>query len=266
MTVSKPFFSVITVCFRDNDRLKHTIASVQLQEFKDFEYLIIDGGSIDGTAETVAAAGSLITKFISEKDRGIYDAMNKGLKLATGDYIMFLNAGDLLVDEKALQRTSEALGGKENVLGIICPVKTRYPGFTEDRVNRINASGGLWRGLPTSHQGIVYNLDILKRFPFDLTYKLAADFDQYLRVMNSYKGCFLQGSAPLSVIEAGGVSDVQRIRSRKEYIHCLIRQSHYGAMILGVCYQLMMIMYDYGAGLGKKLLPAKVTHYVRVRK
>jgi putative colanic acid biosynthesis glycosyltransferase len=266
MTASKPFFSIVTVCFRDNERLKQTIASVQRQECKDFEYLIIDGGSVDGTAETVAAVGSLITKFISEKDRGIYDAMNKGLNLATGAYILFLNAGDLLADEKALQRTSEALGGRENLLGIICPVKTRYPGFTEDRVNRIHASGGLWRGLPTSHQGIVYNLDILKRFPFDLTYKLAADFDQYLRVTTSSEGAFLVGQTPLAIVEAGGVSDLNRNLSRQEYMIACKRHLAGSSRYLAIALQLVMTAYDKVAAILKRWMPAWFIHTVRLRK
>jgi len=90
----KPKVSVITVCFNDAENLQTTIASVLGQSYRNIEFIIVDGGSRDSTLEVIRRHEARISKWISEKDAGIYDAMNKGLRLATGDYLIFMNAGD----------------------------------------------------------------------------------------------------------------------------------------------------------------------------
>lgn len=100
MKSSQPAISVITVTFNAKDALEKTIASILLQDTDDFEYVVVDGGSTDGTLEAVNASVPLFTRrgvsltVVSEQDNGIYDAMNKGLALASGEFINFLNAGD----------------------------------------------------------------------------------------------------------------------------------------------------------------------------
>ena len=91
----KPLFSIITVTYNAVDTLERTIRSV-ISQREHIEYIIIDGGSTDGTQEIVDVYKSYISYFVSEKDSGIYDAMNKGLKAATGEYVWFLNAGDTI--------------------------------------------------------------------------------------------------------------------------------------------------------------------------
>jgi glycosyltransferase involved in cell wall biosynthesis len=92
-----PLFSIITPTYNCGPKLHSTLESVQLQDFKDFEYLIIDGNSRDGTKERLAGIGDSRVRSLSEPDKGIYDAMNKGVKLARGKYLLFLGAGDQLL-------------------------------------------------------------------------------------------------------------------------------------------------------------------------
>jgi glycosyltransferase involved in cell wall biosynthesis len=86
--------SVITVCFNDAENLQATIASVIGQSHRNIEFIVVDGGSSDSTLDLIRLHESRISKWVSEKDAGIYDAMNKGIRLATGDYLIFMNAGD----------------------------------------------------------------------------------------------------------------------------------------------------------------------------
>jgi glycosyltransferase involved in cell wall biosynthesis len=100
---ARPLLSVVTVVFNDADNLAATIASIKSQSFQDLELIVIDGGSRDGTLEVVRASDSVIGYWISEPDKGLYDAMNKGIKAARGKYLEFLNAGDTYTGPDALK-------------------------------------------------------------------------------------------------------------------------------------------------------------------
>ena len=95
--------SIITVVYNNNKTISDAIESVINQSYKNIEYIVIDGGSTDGTVDVVKDYGSRIDKFISEPDNGIYDAMNKGVRLATGDVIGFINSDDLLNSEDCIE-------------------------------------------------------------------------------------------------------------------------------------------------------------------
>ena len=95
--------SIITICFNAADDLKKTIKSVRAQVFNDYEYIVVDGGSKDATSEIIKSNADVITKWVSEPDKGIYDAMNKGIKMATGDWVIMMNAGDVFADSDVLQ-------------------------------------------------------------------------------------------------------------------------------------------------------------------
>lgn len=159
-------FSVITVTFNClNDFLK-TQESVARQTGVDLEYIVIDGNSTDGTKEAVAASKT-VTKWISEPDKGIYDAMNKGISLATGDALIFLNAGDYFVGD-LLKKVSKVPS--------FLPVK--YRRFSDrELLVRIKS---FKNGLPYCHQGIIFPQN--KSVQYDLKYRVCSDYDYYLRL------------------------------------------------------------------------------------
>ena len=95
--------SIITICFNAATDLENTIASVRSQKYKDYEYIVVDGGSKDRTVEVINQNLDVITKWVSEPDKGIYDAMNKGIKMATGEWVIMMNAGDVFADSDVLQ-------------------------------------------------------------------------------------------------------------------------------------------------------------------
>ena len=108
-----PKFSIITVTYNAGKVLEDTIQSVVFQTYRNVEYIIVDGGSTDNTLDVVHKYQERICKVISEPDKGLYDAMNKGIRMATGDYLCFLNAGDELHENETLQKIAYTLKGKE---------------------------------------------------------------------------------------------------------------------------------------------------------
>jgi glycosyltransferase involved in cell wall biosynthesis len=107
--------SIITINYNDKVGLEKTIQSVNSQTNKDFEYVVIDGNSTDGSKELIEENSSSIHYWISEADSGIYNAMNKGIHAAKGDYLLFLNSGDHLVDEHAIQKVADAIDGSKDL-------------------------------------------------------------------------------------------------------------------------------------------------------
>lgn len=109
------FFSIITINYNDKSGLRRTIESVASQTYVDYEYIIIDGGSTDGSVDVIKEFASDIDCWVSEKDRGIYHAMNKGVLQAHGDYCLFLNSGDAFYDKSVLEHIAEK-GLKEDII------------------------------------------------------------------------------------------------------------------------------------------------------
>lgn len=109
--------SVVTVCYNAADTIEKTMLSVLNQTYHDIEYIIIDGGSTDGTVEIIRKYADRIAYWVSEPDKGIYDAMNKGIKVATGEWINFMNAGDSLFSRDTLQQFIESYPHMDVVYG-----------------------------------------------------------------------------------------------------------------------------------------------------
>ena len=114
--MAKTRISVITVVYNGAQVLRKTLASVRAQNFDDFEYIVIDGGSADGTVRLIEESGGLVDRWVSEPDKGIYDAMNKAARLASGDYLYFLNAGDSFKGPLVLTSAASLLASDPVVL------------------------------------------------------------------------------------------------------------------------------------------------------
>lgn len=107
--------SIITINYNDKEGLQKTIQSVVSQTWQDFEYIVIDGDSSDGSKDVLHAYSSFLSYSVSEPDSGIYNAMNKGIKISTGDYLMFLNSGDSLIDHTILEKLNTELNGQYDI-------------------------------------------------------------------------------------------------------------------------------------------------------
>lgn len=162
-------FSIITVTRNDIDGLRRTQVSVEAQRFGAIEWIVVDGASDDGTA---AHLGTTAARWLSEPDLGIYDAMNKGLKLASGELVQFLNSGDCLAREDTLSRVADAAADVDLVYG---DGREIFPGG-RSIYRRARDQSSLWRGLFTRHQAMFYRRACIGTRTFDLRYPLAADY------------------------------------------------------------------------------------------
>ena len=181
-----PKFSIITVTYNAGATLEDTIQSVITQTYRNLEYIIIDGGSKDRTLEIIEQYRPHIHKVICEPDKGLYDAMNKGIKQATGDYICFLNAGDELHEDDTLLLMVHSI--TESTLPDVLYGETAI--VDEEghfvRMRRLSAPEHLtWKsfkgGMLVCHQAFFARRDLAE--PFDLRYRFSADFDWCIRIM-----------------------------------------------------------------------------------
>ena len=182
-----PKFSVITVTYNAGAVIEDTIQSVITQTYKNIEYIIVDGASTDKTMSIVNRYRYRIHTVVSEPDRGLYDAMNKGIRLATGDYVCFLNAGDELHEDDTLQLIVHSLAGLAELPDVIygrTAIVDREGHFL--RMRRLEPPENLtWRsfrqGMLVCHQAFFARRD--HAVPYDLRYRFSADFDWCIRVM-----------------------------------------------------------------------------------
>jgi glycosyltransferase involved in cell wall biosynthesis len=117
-----PKISVITISYNNKEGLEKTLKSVTSQDYKDFEYIVIDGGSNDGSKEILEKYSDKINYWVSEPDKGIYNAMNKGIEVANGEYLLFINSGDELFSSGILTEVVPELNGADIIAGNLCTI------------------------------------------------------------------------------------------------------------------------------------------------
>jgi len=167
-------FSVITVVKNDLKGLIKTYDSLFFQSYNNFEWIVIDGESIDGTKEYLNSLHINNLNFLSEKDTGIYDAMNKGIELANNDYLLFLNAGDILNSFDSLSLVTNYLF-KYEVEVLFCGVNQFLNSDIKIYRKPLNMRNGIFKGLPGHHQGTFYSKSILNKIKYD-TKVISADY------------------------------------------------------------------------------------------
>jgi glycosyltransferase involved in cell wall biosynthesis len=182
----QPVFSIITVTYNAESTLERTIKSVINQGYPHIEYIIVDGASTDGTLALAEKYAKQISKTMSEKDRGIYDAMNKGLALATGDYVWFMNAGDTIFSPDTVGKIAEMLDTLPDI--IYGETVVADDAGNSLYMRRLKAPKNLaWRsfrkGMLVCHQSFIVRRDIAPEY--DLKYRFSADFDWCIRCMKS---------------------------------------------------------------------------------
>ena len=187
-----PKFSIITVTYNAEKVLEDTIQSVIFQTYRNVEYIIVDGASKDHTLDIVNKYHNRINKVISKPDKGLYDAMNKGIQLATGDYLCFLNAGDKFHDSETLQKIVHTLKGQElpDVIYGETAIVDEEGHFLHMR--RLSTPAHLnWKsfkqGMLVCHQAFFVNRELAINHLYDLQYRFSADFDWCIRIMKKAK-------------------------------------------------------------------------------
>lgn len=249
----RPLFSIITVTYNAGNLLGTTMDSVASQTCKDFEYIIIDGASKDNTTDLIKSRNAEITKYISEPDKGIYDAMNKSFKLATGKYVLFLNAGDTF-------HSAEVLG---KIKSLIDPNKEPdiiygETAITDERGNfismrRLRTPEKLnWKsfkqGMLVCHQSFMPKLELCE--PYNLKYRYSADFDWCIRCMK--KADFIYNThLIISNFLEGGVSTSQRKKSLKERYDIMSR--YYGRIPTAIRHLWFAVRFGFAKYITKRV-------------
>ena len=174
--------TVVTAVLNDAGHIEQTILSVISQTDIEIEYIIVDGGSKDGTLELIGKYKDKISLLISESDRGVYDAMNKGIKYSTGDFVYFLNSGDVLLNpsilskiklEEIKERNAIIYGNVVVAYGNIEALEKPRPFFN---------SKMKFKGIGICHQSMFFPGELIRNEKYDLSYKIAADYDLVYRL------------------------------------------------------------------------------------
>lgn len=167
----KPKISIITVVFNRVDSLEGTLLSVLGQTYTGMEYIIVDGGSTDGTIDIIKKYSDRVTRWISEPDKGIYNAMNKGIDLAEGDWINFMNCGDRFASPDVLNMFNNV----QEADVVYGNAMIEYPSFETPWRNV--PLDQMWKRMPFCHQACFVRNSAIKSMKFDTSYRISADFN-----------------------------------------------------------------------------------------
>lgn len=183
--------SIVTVCFNSSKTIGDTLRSVRRQTYPHIEHIIVDGGSTDATLDIITAEGVRVSRVVSERDHGIYDAMNKGIAMAKGDVIGFINADDFYATDDALSKVAEIFrhSSVDICYGDLCYVR---PIDTAAVVRYWRSSefypGAFANGWCPPHPTFFVRRKIYERFGnFDLNYRIAADVELMMRFLDVYR-------------------------------------------------------------------------------
>lgn len=230
--MQQPLFSIITITYNASQWLEATILSVLSQSYSGIEYIIIDGASTDQTVDIIEQYASGLAYWSSEPDKGIYDAMNKGLGKATGDYVWFINAGDTLCTSDTVQSVVSLLQKKRTLPDIIygetniIDESGNYLGTRRLKTPKKLTWKSFRMGMLVCHQSFVAKRTIAPLF--DLRYRYSSDFDWCIRCLKDSKKIY-NTHMILSNFMDGGVSTSQRKASLKERYEIMCR--YYGKIL-----------------------------------
>ena len=211
-------FSIVTVTYNAAPLLERTIESVLGQAFPDSEYIIIDGGSNDGTLEIISNYSHRLKYWISEKDSGIYNAMNKAIQQCSGEWVIFMNAGDTFSSNDILARIQPHCTGDTD---IIYGDRFRISTTGEKTYQKAGRLEDSHLREVIFHQSCLIRTNLLKERPYDESYKLAADYEFILHSINEHRKFKYTGIAISNFLE-GGASSKSYLLSHIEAIHASI--------------------------------------------
>ena len=222
-----PLFSIITVTWNAADVIAPTIQSVQRQTSSDYEMLIIDGASTDDTLALVRRASIASLRVFSEPDKGLYDAMNKGITRARGRYLIFLNAGDRFADDTVLARIAMLTADKPGVIygqTQLVDADGNVVGKRHLTAPRKLTADSFLNGMVVCHQAFVARRDLVPEY--DLQYKFSADYDWCIKVLKKSTVNVYVGKEPIISYLADGMTTRHHRDSLWERYHIMCH--HYG--------------------------------------
>jgi glycosyltransferase involved in cell wall biosynthesis len=205
--------SIITVNYNNADGLSKTIKSILNQSFKGFEYIIIDGGSTDNSLEIIKTHKEHITHWVSEPDKGVYNAMNKGLRVATGEYVLFMNSGDYLYSSKVLEQALKNISTNDDLIyGDVVLINNEL-NTERVQVHPKTPSFSYFYKQTICQQACFIKRDLFDRiFYFNEDYKISADWEFLIYAIYIEKVNFKKIDVIISVYDMGGISSTSKYR------------------------------------------------------
>ncbi|MGN0213203.1 MAG: glycosyltransferase family 2 protein [Muribaculaceae bacterium] len=194
-------FSIITINYNNYDGLRRTIESVVNQTCRDFEYIIIDGGSTDGSVDFIKQYANQINYWVSEPDKGIYNAMNKGVAVAKGEYCLFMNSGDCLYKSNVIHDVLASGLDADVVCGDICFENNNICPNPDSVTMRTFYRGTLY------HQASFIRTKMLKQAPYDEELKSAADWKWFVHKLIFDDASYKHVPIVIADFEGGGISE-----------------------------------------------------------
>lgn len=209
-----PTVSIVTVTYNANALVENTLDNIRKQDYPNKEIIVIDGNSTDGTTDIIkscAARGS-VTKWISENDNGIYDAMNKGVNMATGEWIIFMNAGDYFASDNVLSQIfCQDFSNADVIYGDV---------VKDGQIKKAPSSYYIYHRMLFCHQCVFTRRQWLIDFPFDTRHRLSADYKFFISIYQ-HDARFKYVGLPIAVFDTQGISNRQRSKGLKDNI-CII--------------------------------------------
>eukprot|EP01133_Synstelium_polycarpum_P004709 gene4709-5496_t len=215
MTAAQPSLSVITIVYNNVKDIERTMLSVLGQSYPNIEYILIDGASTDGTKERIQKYETRLAKYISEPDKGIYDAMNKGLALATGDYVLFMNSGDEIYASDTVAEVFKSATSADIYYGETEMFNQNWESLGQRRHKAPkNFNWKSFRyGMNISHQAIYVKRSLT--CPYDLQYKYSSDIDWIIKAAKKATSA-VNTRRYVAKYLVGGVSKKKHLESLKE--------------------------------------------------
>lgn len=215
-----PKISIITICYNAAEVIEKTITSVVNQTYPNVEYIIVDGASTDTTLQVVNKYKDKISTISSEPDRGIYDAMNKGIALATGQWINFMNAGDCLATDDILEKIfikdAQKVLNCSVIYGDVISVKANRQEIYHTVVKPFWENTSAVAGMGFNHQTVFVKTNVAKAFGFNLKYKICADFDMMYRLFKGGHKFYYEPLAIARFDSENGISAMRWKEAMKE--------------------------------------------------
>jgi len=247
-STSQPLVTVVTIVLNGGNYLEKTIQSVIGQSYNNIEYIIIDGGSTDDTVDIVRKYDDRIDYWLSEPDKGIYDAMNKGTELASGEWINFMNAGDRFYDNNVVNTVfSQECGRYDLIYG-------NHEVSYNERYSKLRKAGdeeSMWKGMNFSHQSTFIRTSLVSGNGFNIENALGADFEMIFRLQKNGSN-FSHLDKTIATIQAGGLTDTERLQSIRSHWKVV---SAYGVSLKVTLYYLWKIADSVVRNTVKKTLP-----------
>ena len=210
----KKRLSIITINYNNRDGLRKTIESVVAQTTHDFEYIIIDGGSTDGSVDVIKEYADRIDYWVSEPDKGIYNAMNKGVAVAHGEYCQFLNSGDWLYNETVTQAFLNLTEYTDIILGNTAHIRGNDIHISRSVTDQISFFD-LYKG-GINHQSSYIKTSLCRKFPYDESYRICSDWKFFIETLIIHNCSFSTIDNVITYFDMEGISNTNLQLNSKE--------------------------------------------------